>query len=100
VDPKKLVVHAGTIYLNETGDVYQAESTVWHSGFNEYELNNDIGLIRLNRDVAFNNLIKPIAVAQEDFASENLACAVSGWGALSVSSRWEHKKPIRSSYQV
>ncbi|XP_019886768.2 serine protease 53 [Ooceraea biroi] len=83
-DPKKLVVHAGTIYLNETGDVYQTESTVWHAGFDDYRLNNDIGLIRVNRDIVFSNVIKPIAVAQEDSAGENTPCVVSGWGRTSV----------------
>jgi len=84
-DLNKFIVHAGTIYLNETGDAYQAESITWHRASDDFERNFDIGLIRLNRDIAFSNVIKPIALAQEDFAKENLTCTISGWGRLSVS---------------
>jgi len=79
------MIHAGTIYLNETGDAYQAESVVWHTGFDYVHLNNDVGLIRVNKDIVFNNVIKPIPLAQEDIAEADLPCVVSGWGVTSVS---------------
>jgi len=84
-DAKKLVVHAGTIYLNETGDAYQAESVVWNHGFDEVGLNDDVGLIRLNRDIVYTDVVKPVSLAQKDIAVENLPCIVSGWGVTSVS---------------
>jgi len=79
------MVHAGTIYLNETGDAYQAESVTWHPGFDYFYLNHDIGLIRLNKDIVFTNVIKSIPLAQEDIAVADLPCVVSGWGITSVS---------------
>lgn len=79
------MVHAGTIYLNKAGDVYQAESVTWHKGFNDYELNNDVGLIRLNKDIVYADNVKPIPLAQKDIVVEDLPCAVSGWGRTSVS---------------
>jgi len=79
------MVHAGTIHLNETGDAYQAESVTWHTGFNDYELNNDVGLIRLNKDIVYTDVVKPIPLAQEDIAITDLPCVVSGWGRTSVS---------------
>lgn len=79
------MVHAGTIYLNEIGDAYQAESVTWHTGFNDYELNYDVGLIRLNRDIVYTDNVKPIPLAQKDIVVEDLPCVVSGWGRTSVS---------------
>ncbi|XP_011694586.1 PREDICTED: serine protease 48-like [Wasmannia auropunctata] len=83
-DAKKLKVHAGTIYLNETGDVYQAESVTWHTGFDDFRLNYDVGLIRLNKDIVFTNVVKPIRLAQKDIAVTDLPCVVSGWGTTSL----------------
>ncbi|KAL6265047.1 hypothetical protein P5V15_005138 [Pogonomyrmex californicus] len=86
-DIKRLAVHAGTIYLNETGDVYQAESVVWHNGFDEIALADDVGLIRLNRDIEYTNVIKPIPFAQEDIAVTDLPCVISGWGTTSLNGK-------------
>ncbi|XP_036138938.1 transmembrane protease serine 3 [Monomorium pharaonis] len=84
VSAEELMVHAGTIYLNETGDAYQAESVVWHTGFDDVKLNHDVGLIRLNRDIIYTDVIKPIPLAQEDIAVTDLPCVVSGWGRTSL----------------
>ncbi|XP_011155953.3 chymotrypsin-1-like [Solenopsis invicta] len=79
-DARDLEVHAGTIYLNQKGDVYQAESVVWHPGFDMIRLNYDVGLIRLTKDIVYTDVVKPIPIAEEDIAVTDLPCVVSGWG--------------------
>ncbi|XP_067206595.1 chymotrypsin-1-like [Linepithema humile] len=83
-DPKKIEVHAGTVYLNETGDIYHTENVVWHSAYDSRILNDDIGLIRLNQDIVWSDVVKPITLAREDFAVENFPCVLSGWGIIQL----------------
>ncbi|XP_012543490.1 chymotrypsin-2 [Monomorium pharaonis] len=80
--PEEITVHAGTIYLNETGDAYQPESAVWYS--DDAGVDDDIALIRLNRDIIYSDVVKPIPLAQEDIAVTDFPCVVAGWGVLQL----------------
>jgi Trypsin len=52
---------------------------VVHENFNAQTFDNDIALIELDRDLVFNNYVRPICLATVDFPAGS-TCAVSGWG--------------------
>ncbi|XP_020299083.1 chymotrypsin-1-like, partial [Pseudomyrmex gracilis] len=86
-DLKGLTVHAGTIYLNEKGDVYKVKKVLWHPDYDSYTFNNDIGLVKVKKEIAFNDLVQPVPIARHDFVLEDLPCVLSGWGSTSLNGR-------------
>jgi len=48
---------------------------------------NDIGLIKLNKDIVFGDKVKPIALPKENFEKFNYPATLSGWGTTSVSTK-------------
>lgn len=84
-DVKGLTVHAGTIYLNEEGDVYKVKKVLWHPDYDSYTLNNDVGLVKVKKEIVFNDLVEPVPIARHDFVlEEDLPCVLSGWGSTFV----------------
>ncbi|XP_076235742.1 chymotrypsin-2-like, partial [Calliopsis andreniformis] len=61
--PTYYSVVAGTIDLMNNGDVYKAEELIWHADYNPKTIVNDIGLIRVNRDIQFTKYVQPIPIA-------------------------------------
>ena len=84
---KSITVHAGTNQLNTNGQSYGVEKAVAHKGFSSVTLVNDIALIRVNKNIAFNNLVKPIKLATGSNNYEGSNCVLSGWGTTKVSSK-------------
>ncbi|XP_033346598.1 chymotrypsin-1-like [Bombus vosnesenskii] len=77
---KSITVHAGTNQLNTNGQSYGVEKAVAHKGFNSNTLLNDIAIIRVNQNIAFNNLVKSIKLASGSNTYEGSNCILSGWG--------------------
>ncbi|XP_072743937.1 transmembrane protease serine 9-like [Anoplolepis gracilipes] len=75
-----LSIHAGTNYLNQTGDVYRVQSYTIHKNYNRSELTNDVALIRLKTFMKFNALVQPIKLSTNDKDLEGKPCTLSGWG--------------------
>ncbi|XP_043521838.1 chymotrypsin-1-like [Frieseomelitta varia] len=73
-------VHAGTNQLNQQGQSYKVSKIVAHKGFNSISLVNDVALILLSNNIAFNNLVRPIALATGSKTYERDSCVLSGWG--------------------
>ncbi|KAG7209473.1 hypothetical protein KM043_015560 [Ampulex compressa] len=81
-DYRFVTVHAGTNFLNETGTVYGVESIATHEKFHGYTLNDDIAVIRVNRDIEINEKVKIVPLATDDITKVGQFAIVSGWGAL------------------
>lgn len=48
-------------------------------------LRNDVALIRVDRDIEFNDKVQPISLPTEDFNKVNYPAVLTGWGLTSVS---------------
>ncbi|XP_076394333.1 transmembrane protease serine 9 [Megachile rotundata] len=79
---KAITVVAGSTQLNSGGVSYGVEKAVYHNGFSQRTLVNDVAVIRVDRNIAFNNLIKPISLASGSNSYDGASCVLSGWGTL------------------
>ncbi|KAL0124388.1 hypothetical protein PUN28_006310 [Cardiocondyla obscurior] len=75
-----LKVHAGTNYLNETGEVYDVASVSVNKNYDDYYLVNDVALVHLKSPIVYNTLVQPINLTTNDKDLEGKPCTLSGWG--------------------
>ncbi|CAL7948235.1 unnamed protein product [Xylocopa violacea] len=73
-------VHAGTTQVTASGDTYGVDRIVAHRDYNPRRIVNDVALIRVNRNIVFNNLVQPIRLASGSNNYEGSSCVLSGWG--------------------
>lgn len=69
--------------INDADNVanYEVIEEILHEGFKSPAIHNDIGLLKLDRDVEFNDAIRPACLPEE--ASDHLDNAIAtGWGKL------------------
>ncbi|XP_076620356.1 chymotrypsin-2-like [Colletes latitarsis] len=81
-DQIKVVV--GSNYLNEFGVYYQAAELFYPLTYNNDLIIDDIGLIRVNRYIEFNELVQPILLAPVYDINPGETAVVTGWGRLST----------------
>lgn len=74
----------GTNKLDEGGDEYQSVKIIPHAKYNALLIRNDIGLIRVDKDIVYNDKVKPIALANENFKKCDYPAVLSGWGKIEV----------------
>lgn len=79
-----LSVHAGTNYLNQTGDIYRVKSVTINKNYNSALLINDIALVHLATSIKYNPVVQPIKLATNDKNLEGKPCTLSGWGTTKV----------------
>lgn len=80
-----VTVVAGTNLLKGGKEqAYKSEYIASHKGFSIFELINDVGVIRVNRDIEFNDKVKPISLPKEDFNEANNRVVLTGWGRVKV----------------
>ncbi|KAL6265053.1 hypothetical protein P5V15_005144 [Pogonomyrmex californicus] len=79
-------VHAGTNFLNETGEVFGIKSVTMHEDYSPIELLNDIAIIHLNNPIKFSatNLMQSVKLATDDKNLEGKPCTLTGWGTTRV----------------
>lgn len=82
----------GTNHLLSGGVTYPAEKYFYHRGFNLYDIQNDIALIKVRIPIQFNQKVRPVLLAHYDVPAGYKA-VISGWGKLGVYS------PISESLQ-
>ncbi|XP_017797034.1 PREDICTED: mite allergen Der f 3-like, partial [Habropoda laboriosa] len=80
---KDITVHVGTTQLKSGGESYGVQKIVAHSGFSSTRLVNDVAVIRVDRDIKFSNLVKPISLATSG-TFEGSPCVLTGWGTTRV----------------
>ncbi|XP_053973147.1 chymotrypsin-1-like [Hylaeus volcanicus] len=80
-DIRRATVHVGINLLSQSGAVYNVESGVAHPNYNDRTISNDVAVIRVNRNIAFNAKVKSIGLASRNVA-DGSSCVLSGWGTL------------------
>jgi len=55
-----------------------------HPHYNSILIRNDIGLIKLNKDIVFGEKVKPIVLPTENFDKSNYSATLAGWGTNNV----------------
>lgn len=76
---------AGTnLLVGGDEQVYESEYIAGHENFTMSHLPNDVAVIRVNRDIEFNDKVQPIELPAEDFTKVNYPVVLSGWGSTSV----------------
>lgn len=81
VAPSALVVQVGSNLLNAGGINYKIAQVIPHQQFNQQVNFNDIALLRVSGNIAYNKNVQPISLAN-NIPPGGIACAVSGWGVL------------------
>lgn len=81
-DEAKVVV--GTVDLERITNVYDVEKLIIHPDFDKVLKKNDIGLIKTQISIEFNENVQPIDINHE-FISPNIENAItSGWGRITI----------------
>ncbi|OXU29928.1 hypothetical protein TSAR_004391 [Trichomalopsis sarcophagae] len=79
----EVIVYAGTNKLNDgMPQIYQAEYLTYHKDYNTSRKLNDIGLIRVAKDIEFNEKVQPIALTSKDIPKPDTPVVLSGWGKI------------------
>ena len=77
---------AGTNLLHGgVEQVYDSEYVAWHEKFSMARLINDVAVVRVNRDIEFNEKVQPIGLPSEDFTKVDYPVILTGWGSTRVS---------------
>lgn len=84
-DVDKIKVVVGTMSRSE-GTAYQAEKLIYHDDYTTATLKSDIGLVRVNKDIEFNDNVQPIKLPTKNTITDiNESVITSGWGRFEVS---------------
>ncbi|GLV41883.1 uncharacterized protein CBL_13615, partial [Carabus blaptoides fortunei] len=76
-----LSISAGSNTLNPAGTIYNVKKSIAHSGFDFYDLKDDIALVQIDGEIEFNSKVQPIPLNTVNFGGgEQLT--LTGWGAL------------------
>ncbi|KAL0117761.1 hypothetical protein PUN28_008870 [Cardiocondyla obscurior] len=70
----------GTNTLDAGGDEYPSIKKWIHPFYNSAFVRNDIGLIKLGKDIVFGDKVKPIALPTKRFDKSDYPATLSGWG--------------------
>ncbi|KAK0087998.1 hypothetical protein PV325_008052 [Microctonus aethiopoides] len=83
-NPSKVVVVAGTNRLSHGGVHYKVELVVSNEDYDSGRFANDIGLVRVTKDIEFTEKIHSIPVSTSDLFKEEYPAVLSGWGSTSL----------------
>jgi len=79
-----ITVVLGTNALDKGGDEYLSIKKWIHPHYNSILIRNDIGLIKLNKDIVFGDKVKPIALPTQNFDKSDYPATLAGWGTINV----------------
>lgn len=80
-----IAVVLGSNTLDKGGDEYQSEKVIGHPRYSSALIRNDIGLIKLSKDIVFGDKVKSVGLPNENFSKIDYPAVLSGWGTTSVS---------------
>lgn len=83
IKPDEIDVLVGTNSLRLGGSIYGVTETIRHEKFNARVSAYDIGLIRVDSPIEFDDRVQPI-IFSSTFISANVHMDVFGWGRLKV----------------
>ncbi|XP_047520904.1 chymotrypsin-1-like isoform X1 [Pieris napi] len=78
-DFRYVTVVVGTNLLSSGGDSYPVESFVDHEGFDTKTFFDDIALLKVSKDIQFNDKVQPIQMATSN-TPVGTQCLHTGWG--------------------
>jgi hypothetical protein len=80
-DNTSITVLAGSNTLDGTkGKAYKSKSIVLHEKYDS-PYNNNIGLVKVNRDIKFSDKIQPIDLPRQEFVRFGVTGVFAGWGS-------------------
>ncbi|XP_032671108.1 transmembrane protease serine 9-like [Odontomachus brunneus] len=79
---KKCTVVTGTNHISSGGQEHRIKSIQVHPQYDTRTNRNDIAVITLEQLMTFNQVQKPIPLANADNADGRTRCVLSGWGQL------------------
>lgn len=87
---------AGTTSRTQGSDTaYHVEKCIIHEAYNKLTKNNDIGLVRVDRDIQFNDKVQPIKLAKKRTSvDDNESVILTGWGKVNLVRQSCKKKAI------
>ncbi|KAF2883763.1 hypothetical protein ILUMI_22408 [Ignelater luminosus] len=80
--PSEVLVVAGSHKLSSGGDVYGVKHLKVHEKYNFWTIENDIGLIILNRSIQYSEFVRPIEL-ETRFIGVGVHVVLCGWGQTS-----------------
>ncbi|XP_001353838.4 brachyurin [Drosophila pseudoobscura] len=81
---RKVIIYVGSLEVDESKPfVVKKSATIVHKGFNRKIVANDIGLIKLPKDLTFNDRIQPAIFPDLGKTYEGKMAIISGWGLTS-----------------
>ncbi|XP_043259373.1 chymotrypsin-2-like [Colletes gigas] len=84
VSADRIKVVVGSNYLKQLGVYYQAAELFYPVSYDDKLIIDDIGLIRVNGGIEFNELVQPILLAPVYDINPGETAVVTGWGRLST----------------
>ncbi|XP_049888035.1 chymotrypsin-2-like [Pectinophora gossypiella] len=75
-------VVVGTNSLLVGGERYSVDAIINHEGFNNALITNDVSLLKVSRDIEFNDRVQPIQLP-DDNTEGGAQLLLSGWGRVS-----------------
>lgn len=85
--PTDLFIDVGSVYLSAHEMRLSVDKLITHPQYNNPKHQNDIGLIRLTKDIKFTPNAKSIELVSFDRDFEGTLFTVTGWGKLRVNIR-------------
>ncbi|KAB0790961.1 hypothetical protein PPYR_02761 [Photinus pyralis] len=85
IDPGVMTVVAGTTNLRVGGARHAVSQAIPHEAYDTYLKTNDLGVLRLTEDLAFNDQTQPVSLSGVR-PSPGTDCTLTGWGFTSSSS--------------
>ncbi|XP_071567330.1 chymotrypsin-2-like [Temnothorax nylanderi] len=79
--PSDIQIGVGSNHL-QSQIIYTADALIIHDNYNKAQHLNDIGLIKLSKDITFNKTITSTALISNNEDFEGVRLQVSGWGRL------------------
>ncbi|CAK9818840.1 unnamed protein product [Anthophora plagiata] len=80
----EITVIAGTNNILNTNVTYSAATLFWHENYNDLVGLNDIGLIRVDRYIEYNERVQPVKFYDTYFIPPGQNAVVTSWGRLSL----------------
>lgn len=82
--PGDIEILVGTNDLNSGGQRYKVQKVIQHERYNQPSFANDIGLVRIDGRIKFNEKVQPIKYSNK-FVDGGAELQTTGWGRLNAS---------------
>lgn len=79
----------GTNSLSSGGEHLDVEEMIIHENYNSHLITNDVSLVKVTKDIEFNDRVQPIKLPEADTGA-GADLVLTGWGRLSVRIIFNH----------